>query len=269
MTVTICGDASADVITLYDDTVGNLPGDQGWLDDFELGGMANEMAHAQGTRVQSDMASGAGYSNYSPLPLPTINPSFPSLNDADGYSLSFQLQVFAESHVSQDRAGFSVIALGNNNRGIELGFWEDRIFAQDDSPIFTHGEDAVFNTKDSEAEYVLTIQNDGYVLSADTQNILSGSLRDYTAATGLPASVVYNLPNYLFVGDNTTSASVDFALGSVVLNSNLSAVPEPSAFAALSLIVGTIGWTRCRRGLVGSTPPAHSKLLEVCPTSCS
>ncbi len=39
-----------------------------------------------------------------------------------GYTLSFDLQVGSESHVSNDRAGFSVIALSSDLQGIELGF---------------------------------------------------------------------------------------------------------------------------------------------------
>lgn len=229
--------ASAEVVTLYDDGLGNLPGDQPWLGYFALGGIASESAIAQGVRLQSDQSSSAGYSNHSPTSNPIspqiLNPGFPSLLDTNGYSLTFQLQLLNESHTSNDRAGFSVIALGNDGRGIELGFWEDRIFAQNDTPLFTHGEEALFDTTAMEANYLLTIQNGGYTLAADSQQILSGALRDYSGFNGTPLGVPYTLTNYLFLGDDTSSASVDARLGSLVLNSNLTAVPEPGVFVSL------------------------------------
>lgn len=45
-----------------------------------------------------------------------------------------------ETHNRPERAGFSVILLGADRRGIELGFWRDQVFAQADQPLFTRGE---------------------------------------------------------------------------------------------------------------------------------
>tara|TARA_R110002049_G_scaffold4601_5_gene32104 strand:- start:150067 stop:150837 length:771 start_codon:yes stop_codon:yes gene_type:complete len=251
LATTVGGVARADVVTLYDDGLGNLPGDQPWVGYFALGGMASESPVAAGTRLTTNDAASAGYSNHAPLSNPivpqVINPLFPSLNDTVGFSLSFQLQVFDESHLSNDRAGFSVILLGQDSRGIEIGFWEDRVFAQTDSPLFTHGEEGLFDTTADETTYTLTIQSGGYALAADTQTILSGAVRDYSSFSGTPLGVPYTLGNYVFLGDDTTSASADVSIGSVVLNSSLAAVPEPSTFAFVALLATPWGLRR-RRG---------------------
>ena len=248
LSVTVCSTARAEVVTLFDDGLGTLPGQQPWVGYFGLNGVASETTNAQGVRLQTDNAASAGYSNHSPFSNPLapqiLNPSFPSLDSINGFSISFQLQVLSESHSNNDRAGFSVIALGNDGRGIELGFWEDRVFAQTDVPEFTHGEEGLFDTTADESDYLLTVQPSGYTLSADTQTILSGALRDYSSFNGTPLGVPYTLSDYLFVGDNTSSAAADVSIGSVVLNSSLTAIPEPSTF--------TTGWlvcvsTLCRR----------------------
>ncbi|NJR49356.1 MAG: hypothetical protein HC780_07050 [Leptolyngbyaceae cyanobacterium CSU_1_3] len=46
-----------------------------------------------------------------------------ALNRTRGYTLGFNVQLLSEDHSSNDRAGFSVIALGSDKRGIELGLW--------------------------------------------------------------------------------------------------------------------------------------------------
>ena len=157
------------------------------------------------------------------------------------------MQLLAESHISDDRAGFSVIALANDARGIELGFWEDRGFAQTDTPQFTHGEEGFFDTTDAETSYLLTIQDDGYVLAADAQEILSGPLRDYSHSVRPLGPIPYNLENYLFLGDNTMSAGADMVLGSVRLTTNVMAVPEPTSVLFLGLLTMAAATSRRRR----------------------
>ena len=248
----LSGSASATIITLYDDSQGNLPGDQPWVGYFALGGVATQTANAQGVQLQTDQPVGAGYSNHQPTSLPfapaLVNNAFPSLDDSVGYSLSFEMQLLSESHFSDDRAGFSVIALGSDGRGIELAFWEDRVFAQSDSPLFTHAEEGLFDTTASERDYVLTVQNNAYSLAADTQTILTGALRDYSAFNGTPFGVPYSLSNYIFLGDDTSSALATVNLGSIVLNSDISVIPEPTSAAALMATACGVVLFRRRRG---------------------
>jgi len=228
----------AEVITLYDASRGELPGPQGWL-QFASNGQGSETGVTGGLRLQTAATAQAGYSNHRPLSTPAnpllVNPAFPSLDREIGFSLSFELRINNEDHTSNDRAGMSIIFLGADRRGIELGFWEDRVFAQNSNPLFTRGEESLLDTTASLQMYALSIQGDEYRLEVDSTPLLSGILRDYTSFTGTPGGIPYSLGNYLFLGDNTTSASVDAMLGSVVLNSRLTAIPEPGSFPVLSM----------------------------------
>ncbi len=148
------------------------------------------------------------------------------------------MQMLSESHVRPDRAGFSIILLGKNNRGIELGFWGDRVFAQKQNPLFVHGEEALIDTLSQERNYLLAIHNGTYTLQADGVEILSGSCRDYTAFSGGPfgTGIPYTLPNFVYMGDNTTSAQADVRLGNISLNPSFTPVPEPSSSSCLLLV---------------------------------
>ncbi len=147
-----------------------------------------------------------------------------TLDRTVGYTLSFGVQIGSETHVSTDRAGFSVIALSSDLQGIELAFWSDEVWAQHAG--FTHGEGTVaFNPAGAMISYALTIQGTGYTLRANDTEVLSGSLRNYSAG-GFP----YTTPNLVFFGDDTFSASADVDLGSI----SLAAVPEPAEWSALT-----------------------------------
>ena len=238
--LTFAGVAGATPITLYDDTAGNTPGTQPWLlyaDDNFRGGTVTETAVTNvGVNLTTDNTVSAGYSNYQPIiyfPSLSItydfkNSGFPTLDRALGYSLSFELQINSETHVSNDRAGFSVILLGDDSLGIELGFWEDEIWAQDVG--FTHGEGTtMFDTTANEVLYELAILDSSYELFADNVSLLSGDLRDYSSF-----GASYSLSNYLFLGDDTSSAGADITLGEVILNPDKPvSVPEPSALLLL------------------------------------
>lgn len=132
---------------------------------------------------------------------------FPLLDRVAGFQVIFSVQVDNESHSNHNRAGFSLIILSQDARGIELAFWENEIWAQNDDTtggLFTHGEAAIFDTTAGLINYQLTIINDTYTLNADGLSILAGPLRDYSNFEGFPDP--YQTPNFLFIGDNTTSA---------------------------------------------------------------
>ncbi len=136
-------------------------------------------------------------------------------------------KINSETHARNDRAGFSVIALSSDQVGLELGFWADKIWAQNDSPLFTHGEEASFDTT-TQHMYDLAILGGQYKLLADNAAILTGSLRNYSGS-GPP----YSTPNFLFLGDDTTSASASVSLARVDMFSF--ALPEPSSLVLLAL----------------------------------
>ena len=220
----------ADFITLYDGS--GLPADQPWL-FFAADNAFTQTATASGVRLATNTATKAGYSNHIPL-LGFKNSAFPSLDRTNGFELAFQLSIVAETHANNDRAGFSVILLGSDKRGIELGFWGNEIWAQQSSPIFTHGEGATITTSGLR-NYRVQIVNDTYVLLDDSGLVLSGAVRDYTQFGGIP----YTLANYIFLGDDTSSAAADILLGPVTLQSNLTAVPEPTSFLLLAVALGS------------------------------
>jgi Ca2+-binding RTX toxin-like protein len=267
-------DASATVLAgltpLYNGALGGTPNTQGWLQfgatppvtiplvgTVPVGG--TQTANGVGTNLVSTTDGAAGYSNYNGgLPI-SLNPAFPVLDRNQGFTLSFDLKINSESHSSsdynndgiQDRAGFSVIVVtSDNTKAIELDFWGDQIWAQNDGSntdtgstgtLFTHSktESVSYDTKSALTRYDLKIQGDTYYLFAagGTTPILSGSLRNYTAfdhtkagPAGLPLPYdPYERTNFVFLGDNTSSAQADVTLQRVELQANTRVrfVPNP------------------------------------------
>ncbi len=181
--------------TLYNANLGTLPEAQGWL--FGAIGTKTE-TFANNSAFLDTSASTLTEAGWSEI-------SAADLNRTNGFTLLFTVQINSETHVSTNRAGFSVIVLGDDKHGIELGFWANTVFAQSDSPLFTHAEDASFSTTGSFVNYSLTMLATNYVLRANGAPILTGPARNYTAFTGSPNP--YSTPDFIFFGDDTTSAS--------------------------------------------------------------
>lgn len=243
-------------LTLYDDSVSQKPAEQPWLnyadDSLITSGTATEtVVPGVGVRLVTDNSVSAGYSNYQ-VDGTLKNAAFPSLDRATGYWLDFELKVNSESHSGSDnRAGFSVIALSSDRKGIELGFWEDRIWAQADDPLFTKSEESFFDTTADEVSYRLFIQDDTYDLYGEGSLLLSGQLRDYTAFGNAP----YIIPNFIFFGDNTSSAQADVILGQIAVSS----VPEPATFGmTVVFLLGILGRPLLRRTHQSSVPTAQA-----------
>ena len=240
--------AVASVVPLYSGS--GLPATQAWLD------FASDAAISSGSAVQSPVTAGvqlatdavvkAGYSNFL-VSQQLKNSGFPSLNRSAGFELSFDLDVQSENHVlNANRAGFSVTLLSADLRGIELGFWTDRIQAQGDSPLFQFAEGITTSTAGLQ-NYRLRVQDNGYRLFQGAAPVLTGTLRDYSTFSG-PLNP-YVLPNFLFLGDNTSSAAATVSLGPIVLQSDLSAVPEPGTtllLAAGGVVLFARVWRKLR-----------------------
>lgn len=191
--------------TLYDGSVGTLPEAQGWI----FGAVGTFSIEATNDVAVLDTSYAAS------TQAGCTQVIAPGLDRAQGFTLLFAAQIDAEAHNSTDRAGFSVILLADDKQGIELGFWTDTIFAQSDAPLFTHGEDALLPTTDSLTAYALTLLGTNYVLRANGVPLLSGPVRDYTEFGGLVSP--YRIPNFLFLGDNTRSASASVRIGRIAL----------------------------------------------------
>jgi Tol biopolymer transport system component len=230
---------------LYDGSLGGTPDSQNKGLKFFGPGVTpilNSGVTKLDTFTGSNDAFQAGFSNYIGS---TNNTSF-ILDRTTGYTVSFNARVTDEARIASanknndgkdDRAGFSVIAISSDGKyGIELGFWKDRIWAQDDGTtqlnkalepdaapasnfrtLFTQAEGVNFTTT-TLVNYDLTVKGDTYTLFAGGNAILSGKLRDYSAFSG--SIDVYENPNFIFFGDNTPSARANIDLNRVAVTTN-------------------------------------------------
>ena len=210
--------------SLYTSTLGTAPNSQSWLSFTNLNlappfSPATATTDTGGTLLDTTAAQSiyAGYSNYISQSL--VNPDFPKLDNTLGYQISFQMQLLEESRSNENRAGFSIVAVSQDaTKAIEIGFQkvsdtEGNIFAQG-GPTFTSAENVSFNTNEA-THYVLAVEGDNYTLLADGVQILTGALRDYTSFEG--AIDPYETPNFIFLGDDTTSAQGSFLLSQVAV----------------------------------------------------
>lgn len=221
---------------LYDGALGGTPDTQ-QFSYLPVGPAGNT---ASGGITTLDTTAGdnisAGYFRNFPS-----DSGWPVLNRATGYAVKFNAQLVSESHVNSNRAGFSVIALSSDKKGIELGFWANEIWAQHDDTtgsLFTHAESVAFDTTAALIPYELTVLSDTYSLSISHTQVLTGPLRDYTAFAGFPD--VYESPNFIFLGDDTTSAQARVRIGYVSVITN-AALPDRSANGGQPLVINDIG----------------------------
>lgn len=231
---------TAGATVLYDGSSGK-PGLPYWLyaTDPSSGALATETFFGGVTTLDTtpdsgadDMKEKAGYSS--------SNPIVPIIDRNTGYTVRFDVQVPTENHANNDRSGFSLIVLGHDNLGVELSFWEDRIFAKSD--VFVHAEGQPWNTSAALTQYELRVFGDDYSLWSGTQSIISGPLRDYSGP-----SLPYDLTNYLFLGDNTTTAEAILNLSYVEVTTGRP-TPEPSTLVLAAFGgVGCLLWYGWRR----------------------
>lgn len=220
---------------LYDASLGTLPTGQGWQfqaspnDGPVTQSVSGGVLTLDTTPVRNDRA---GYPSRLPTvpPLPAF-PNHPGVGTLDrnaGFTLRIEARVDAEGHNTAHRSGFSVLVVCADLSAIEIGFWTDLVWAQDDDQgggtLFTQGESVAFDTSAAEVVYELSVEGGIYRLFADGTPILGGALRDYTNATGL-AGYVYKTQNMIFWGDNTSSADARTEVSMVSLADGAKAGP--------------------------------------------
>jgi hypothetical protein len=203
-------------IKLYDGTITGAPEAQSWLTYQALppGTFYTTGSGKTNLDTTSNTSISAGWHNYNPTLTAFKNPAFPMLDRTTGFVVGLDVRVIAESHASGNRAGFSLIALASDNQGVEIGFWQDTVWAQ--AVGFTHAEEASFDTTAAIRHFELSVDATTYSLTVDGGPLLNGPLRDYSAA-GAP----YDRPSFVFLGDDTTSASAEseFSLVTVAIPS--------------------------------------------------
>lgn len=210
------GEAMLDskTLVLYDAASGTIP-DTSLLSFTDFPPGTASPAYIDGVTVLDTTTAGSDtYAGW--VASAATTPGFPLLDLTTGLQVNFHLQIESESHANSNRAGFNVIVLSQEAKGIEIAFWRDQIWVQSDEltgGLFRHGEGVAFATTAAMTEYQVSITGDTYTLAADGAAILTGPVRDYSAFDGFPDP--YETPNFLFLGDNTTSAQARARLGFV------------------------------------------------------
>jgi hypothetical protein len=235
-------------ITLYDGASGvtpdNYPNTSSTFFKFDSlnGGAQQASGGVTNLNTTPSNSAYAGYSNYNATinlqnpsvftPTSPVNTSFPVLDRNAGYTFTFTVKINSESDTNDSthpRAGFSVIVLSSDKQGIEIGFSQKNssIFSQDNSSFNKVGESyaSASSLLTNSTQYDLTVSGNQYTLSSSGNNLLNGSLRDYTAATGFVGSDVYKTSNFIFLGDDTGSAQANIDLKYVALTTNSAGVP--------------------------------------------
>ncbi len=233
---------SATTTVLYDGASGVLP-DVGANSFLSFGTTGGAVTTANNGVMTLDTTSTpliyAGYANYKNTQLLT-----PILDRNAGYTLSFTVKLNSQTNNSPFRAGFSAIVLSNDNKGIEIGFRGTDIFAQPDRDFssIVASEQKIYSSSilGTQTTYDLAVKNNTYTLSGNGTALFSGLLRDYTGAIITPPLPnVYEIPNFIFLGDDTgsASASVDFQ-NITLITAGTTPVPEPSNLLGIGLAIG-------------------------------
>ncbi len=216
--------AAAPAVVVYDAPAGFFrPDSAAWLWHYGANSASGAAATVTGpsaaspytaldTTANADLS--AGWGRLSPI----------ALDRTVGYVAAWQSQLVS-SGLGNNRAGFSVIVLSNDRRGVEFGMGSGRIFAYQDDLDFTPGEGVDLDLT-ARRSFHLSVSGNGYQLAIDGVNRLSGGLRLYDQ-TRAP----YNVGNFLFVGDDTTRQASESRFRSF----SVTAVPEPSVLAGVGL----------------------------------
>jgi hypothetical protein len=218
----------AKTLVLYDAASGDLPSTSLMaFTDFPSG--TASPTYAEGATVLDTTVSGeetfAGW-----VTSPTTISGFPILDRMTGVQVNFTLEMESETHGNSHRAGFSVIILDQEAKGIEIAFWENQIWVQSDENtggLFKHGEGIAYATTAGLTNYQVTIVEDTYTLTANSEQLLTGPLRDYRSFSGFPDP--YEMPNFLFLGDDSTSSQARVRLSFVSITGTEPAVPTVTA----------------------------------------
>lgn len=241
---------------LFDAALGTAPSAQGWPFIANSGNSVTETVFANYTTVDSlsPITDQGGYFSEDPILGILTHPDMPTIDRSVGYQIRFDVRVNAETHVLgppgdddgdglEDRAGFSVIAISEDLEGIEIGFWENRVWAQDDDLVlpgnlFTQAEGSALDTTAEILRYDLRVFDDSYQLipGGGVAPVIAGRLRNYTNfAGGLDP---YEIPNFLFLGDDTTRAEAQFDIAYIEID----ALGDPAADAdalVAAIVAGT------------------------------
>ena len=226
----------ADVVVLYDGALGTSASGQSWVYGTNpfFGPDAVSVWRDNATHLDTtpDISEQAGYFSIDPIFGVAKHEAVPVLDRGKGFQLDLTFELVREAHLPrddngdgrQDRAGFSIIALSEDHWGVELAFQENRIWVYEDdsqgeNDRFTQAESIDFAAGGIRATYQLRIVGNRYELSVDQSLILSGPVRNYQFLTGTIDP--YEIPSFLFWGDDTASASSEVRMEQIMLTTEL------------------------------------------------
>lgn len=225
---------------LYDATLNSQPEAQQWVflatgnHDRTIGDGVSALD------TSADISTLAGYFGFGPLVGTTSVVPVMDLLDTD-WSIQFSLQVTSGRDVpdtdplafgERNRGVFSLIAISNDLRGVELVFQTDHVLVLDDvNTAFPIGDRSYFNTMGELRNYELLLRESGYELwvtdsTLVRQTILRGRLRHYRSVAPELIGFIYATPNSFFFGDNTGRGAGAVELGFL----EVVAVPEPASW---------------------------------------
>jgi len=235
-------------VPLYDAQSGLLPTAQpDW--DWTYGAFdTGSTATVVGGVLVLDSTASAGQAGFNHLSA--------NLDSTVGFTLSFAFRLGSESHdPAGHRSGFSIIVLDQAAQGVELSFWTNEVWAKTPTGTFGHSATESINVNTTvDRTYRLTFLGGQYTLTTDNAAPLSGALRHYTYASGSPVdpfvNLIYDQTNYIFFGDNTSSAAANVALSAITL----APVPEPGEWALMLAGLGCVAAVARRRRRSPSPP---------------
>jgi hypothetical protein len=256
--------ADGKTLILYDAASGNIP-DSSLLPFTAFPPDAASLEFTDGASILDTTISGKdAYAGW--IASPGTTAGMPILDRSTGIQVNFSLQVESEMHTSKNRSGFSVIILDQEAKGIELAFWENEIWAQNDDQtggLFKHGEGVPFQTHAGLTDYQLTIIGETYTLAANSQQILSGPIRDYSKFDGFPDP--YESPNFLFLGDDTTSSQARLRLRFLSVTGTEPSVPTTaSTNTSISTPPPTASFTPLPSATALPVPTTRAPGFEFC-----
>jgi hypothetical protein len=255
--LTLSGTLSAQVV-LFDGNLGSTPSAQGWpfIGNPPTTHSVTQVASPGFTTVDSrnPITDQGGYFSEDPIFGIFTHPNMPITDRSVGYTVRFDVRVAHESHVLgpagddngdglEDRAGFSVISISEDLEGVEIAFWQDRIWVQDDdsqspSDLFTQAEGTSFDTTAAILQYELRVLDSLYqfVPGGGVAPLLQGPLRNYTNFAG--SIDPYEIPSFLFFGDDTTRAEAEFEIARIEVDAVSPATVDADALVA-AIVAGT------------------------------
>ena len=239
---------AARAAVLYDATLNTLPAAQGWLS-----GGIGPVTHGAAGGIYSFDSTALTSTQWGHSQTLSATP----LDTNQGFDLSFSLRVVSEDHgANLNRAGFSVLFTGQDpTHALELAFWSNRVWAyhydaQQVSP-FVQGVGVAIDATQW-TSYTVQVRQQSFSVLAGPTLLMSGALENYTAQ-GAP----YSASNFIFFGDDTSSARASVQIGVIALS------PVPEASSALMMLVGVLliplrSWRRRTTGTQSSVRSVHS-----------